>query len=383
MPKISLLLFISASFFISNIQAADAEFCEQYARDLINHPHAKKDAPATCQKDQPHWRSDKAAHIKWCLNATEEDVNKKHYNHNKLVNLCNDSYKLIMLDRNKIANLPLSADEEMELKAADKEIKQALITGKITTPYTKLYPDISKALNDESLKECNINSLAVDIDKSKESKEWVLSMDKTCIADRESGHIWLVQYINHAYRVLFEGEDDTLDIHYNEHNNYKIITISSRLTDKEETSKRCGNITADWHYEKGRYIPFNGKADEFGDCLPEYNLPDYLQGENTLTMAEDEWEKNMKAEDEKRIALFAPYKQSLEDYIPQWIKNIEQLAPTNEQAPSTVSLVKTVDSSKDQTFPKKGSTNNDTKEEGEKEESKGFIESVRTFFGFE
>ncbi len=381
MPKTSLLFFISASLFISTTsQAADAEFCEQYARDLINHPHAKKDAPQTCQKDQPHWSSNKAEHIKWCLSASEADANKKRYNHNKLVNLCNDSYKLIMLDRKRVANLPLSTDDIVELKAADEEIKAALLSGKISNPYSELYPDISKILKDGSLKECDISSLDIDIDKNAESKEWVLSTDRECITDKENGHVWLVQYINNSYRILLEGEAHTLDIHYSEHNEYKIISINTHLTPKEETDTRCGNIMADWYYEKGRYIPFKGEADESGDCLPEYNLPDYLQGENTLNMADGEWEKSMKAEDEKRIALFAPYKKSLEDYIPQWMKNIEQLVATNELAPNPVPLV-TTETPKDK--PQEEKTKAAEEKPEKKKEDKGFIESVRTFFGLD
>ncbi len=378
MQKTTLSLLISLCFIVfssvlSPALAADKEYCETYARALINLPHKGKSALEVCQQDQPHWSADKAAHIQWCLGVSQAEADKKLYAHNKLVNLCNDTYKLIMIDRKQSANLPVSANEVMAMKSAPDSIKDVLINGEIknaSSPFSKLYPVIHKAINDGSLKDCAVDSLAVDMDNNADTKEWVLSIDSNCLTDQQYGHIWLVQQIGDQYNILFEGEDNTLTLRYSETSTYKNITIASHLSGNEETTERCGSIIADWHYIEGRYLPVKGKADLHGDCLPEYNLPDSLQGANTYEIDENEWKRGMEEEEKKREALFAPYKKALVDYIPEWIKNTEQLIPANPKTNLTTNKLLT-----------KEKTPNPAKEN--KEEDKSFMRNVRSFLGLE
>ena len=204
-----------------------------------------------------------------------------------------------MVDRKRVASLPISATEEIQMDSAPKDLTKALVSGKIQSPYSRLFPAVDTAIKKGSLKQCSFHSLSVDIDKNINTKEWVVSTDDQCFEERPSGHVWLIQQTNDQYRVLFEGEHHTLNLRFSERNKYKNISISSALSPQQETKQLCGRIDADWHYVEGRYIPFKGKANAMGQCLPEYNLPDYLQGVNTYDLAEGEWEKGMEAEEEK------------------------------------------------------------------------------------
>ena len=373
MTKISLLFIpIGAVLYALSAQAADQVFCEDYARDLINIPQHREGAPKTCNKDQSHWNTNKAVHIKWCKGVSEAEANKKRYQHNNLVNLCNDSYKLIMVDRQRVASLPISATEEMQMDSAPEHLSKALVDGKIQSPYSKLFPGVDSAIKKGALKKCKLFSLSVEMDKNTKTKEWVISTDEACLTETHREHIWLIQQVKGQYRILFEGEYHTLNLHYSEENNYRNISISSSLTPEQETKKRCGSIDADWHYVEGRYIPYQGKANEMGKCLPEYNLPDYLQGVNTFELAEGEWEKGMKAEEAKRIALMAPYKKALQDYVPEWIASIEKQVP----AVDTVQV-------SGETLNNKESSGVSSKEQEMKDSSKSFLESMRAFLGLD
>ncbi|MEE9303950.1 MAG: hypothetical protein V3U84_09195, partial [Thiotrichaceae bacterium] len=289
-----------------------------------------------------------------------------------------DTYKLIMIDRKRCASLPLSADDVMAMKAAPENIKDVLLNGKINniaSPFSKLYPVINKAINDGSLKNCNVDSLPVDMDDNPDTKEWVLSIDSSCLTDQKYGHIWLVQQTGDDYNILFEGEDNTLTLRYSETGNYKNITIASHLSAEEETTNRCGSIIADWHYMDGRYLPVKGKADLHGNCLPEYDLPDSLQGANTYDLDENEWKKGMAEEEEKRDALFAPYKKALIDYVPEWINNTEQRIPENPKVGLAAKKLSTQGNAPiPATAPAK---------ENNSGENKGFMENVRSFLGLE
>ncbi len=361
-------------------QAAEQVFCEDYAREMINIPQHREGAPKTCHKDQAYWNTDKAAHIKWCQGVSEADANKKRYNHNNLVNLCNDSYKLILIDRKRLASLPISATEEMQMDSAPKDLTRALVNGKIQSPYASLFPTVDAAIKSGSLKQCAFDSLSVEIDKNTKTKEWVISTDVQCLEEKPFGHVWLIQQIDDQYRVLFEGEHNTLNLRISEKNNYKIISISSALSRQQETKQRCGRIEADWHYVEGRYIPFKGKANEMGQCLPEYNLPDYLQGVNTYDLAEGEWEKGMEAEEEKRKALMTPYKKALQDYVPTWIASVEKRVPSNSY---TINTVQALDKSSGQDEPIKTSSHSSKDEDKSKDQDKSFLETMRAFLGLD
>jgi hypothetical protein len=352
--------------FMPTVQAenTDKTFCHYYARDLISSPQKNQHVLPMCQKNQPHWNADKLHHIKWCLSASKAVANKKRYSHNKWVNLCDDTYKLIMVDRHRLANRLLSADETVKLPLASQQLRRALEQGNGKNPYRQYYPVVSQAINNQRLDSCDLYSLAVDMDNNTASKEWVLTLDKDCLSEKKTGHVWLLQQLKGAYSVLFEGEDNVLTLRHSEHHGYKNIAINTRLRANEESKQRCGSIKAEWRYIAGRYLPFKGEADEHGDCLPEYNLPDYLQGEHTFSLSEKTWQNDMAMEEKKRIALFAPYKKSLEGYIPQWIKGMEQQIPAMRERVNTVSLVAERE-----------------KMRAEKAE-KGFIQNIREFLGF-
>ncbi len=377
---------VLTSFIPSTLQAADAEYCMQYARDLISIPQAAEETPQTCQKDQPYWNTDKSSHIKACLSMSTADAEKKRYSHNKLVNLCNDTYKIIMLDRQHVATLPLSNNEARELQPAPDTIKQALFSSNLQNPFAKLYAPVQQALQTKALSQCTFLSLPVNLDLNTETREWVVTVDAACLTKATgitatSPHVWIIQQQpppegdskQPIYRVLFEGQHHTLTLHYSEYNHYRNITISTALSKQEETNKRCGSIIADWHYVDGRYLPFNGKADEQGDCLPEYTLPDYLQGANTFELAEGEWQKGMEEEEEKRMALFAPYKEALQAYIPEWIKRMEEKIPANPDTRLSTQ--------------NQGGTDTHTGETQQLNHSadsgKSFMENVRSFLGLE
>ena len=371
---LSLFIGLSALSYSSVLRAADKEYCEQYARTLINLPNEdptkKRNILKVCQKNQPHWSNDKAKHLKWCLGVSQAEADKKLYNHNKLVNLCNDTYKLIMIDRNRCANLPLSPDDPQEMTPASSAIKALLTNPKIyssVSPYAKLYPALTDILNNNeaALKKCHIYSLPVDIDNNPETKDWVVSLEQKCLPKLKNGHIWLVQQTGENYRILLESEANTLTLHYSETNHYKNITVASQLSPAEETEKRCGSIIADWQYKEGRYLPVKGTADIHGSCLPEYNLPDNLQGANTFDLAEGEWEKAMQEQEKKRTALYSPYKKALEAYIPEWIKKTtEQISIVPRPNVAAIKLHK----------------NN---EASTTEKESGFFHSIRTFLGID
>lgn len=390
MTKKSLPIFALYIAFSSGlVQAADEIFCDDYARELINIPTDSESTQKLCQKGQSHWNEDKAVHIKWCLSVDEATADKKRYNHNQLVNLCNDSYKLIMIDRKRVASLAISDKEEMQMDSATPVIQKGLTTATIKTPYSELFTKFNTAIKEGKLKECNLFSLAVELDKSPETKEWVISTESTCLEDHQE-HIWLVQQIEDKYHILFEGENNTFNIRYSENkeSQYKNISISTTLTMEEETDKRCGTIHADWHYVAGRYIPFKGKAIEGGNCLPEYNVPDSLQGKNTFELAEGEWEKRMLIEEKKRIALFAPYKQALKDYIPKWISHIETKVPADPLAiaintPQTGANTDTKETAEvSPTLSSKPETETETETTKEKPK-KSFFENMRAFLGLD
>ncbi len=357
----SLLLLL-----VPDVQAesTDKTFCHYYARDLISLPQQKYHVSPMCQKNQPHWNADKVYHIKWCLSVSKTVANKKRYGHNKLVNLCDDTYKLIMVDRHRLANRLLSTDETVKLPLASQHLRRALEQGNGKNPYRQYYPVVSQAINNQRLDQCDLYSLAVDMDNNTASKEWVLMLDKECLPEKKTGHIWLLQQLNGAYYVLFEGEDNTLILRHSEHHGYKNIAINTRLRATEENKQRCGSIKAEWRYVAGRYLPFKGEADEHGDCLPEYNLPDYLQGANTFSLSEKTWQNDMETEEKKRVALFEPYKKSLAAYIPQWIKAMEQQIPVRGELANTVPLVA------------------ERKQVAVEKEEKGFIQNIREFLGF-
>ena len=370
-------LLLGLSFFgvSSSLVAADKTYCQSYARALINLPHKNKSTLAVCQQDQPHWSTDKAKHLEWCLGVKQAEADKKLYQHNKLVNLCNDTYKIVMIDRQRSATPPVSVNDPIEMTPAPGALKDALFKNKpLKSPYATLYPSIQKAIKDGTINQCDIHSLTVNLDKNQQSNEWVVSIDASCLAEKKRGHIWLVQQLGDNYHILFEGEDDTFTLRYTETNTFKNITIAAQLHPDEETDKRCGGIIADWHYKDGRYLPVKGQADEHGSCLPEYNLPDRLQGANTYDLAEGEWEKEMLDEEKKRKALFAPYKKALTDYIPEWIGKIEKLVPANPKAVIT----------HNQLYTKDDSDHKSTKKNQEQEkEDKSFMQNVRSFLGIE
>jgi hypothetical protein len=374
------LLSLCVAMASVSAQAADEIFCEDYARDLIIIPTDSNSSQKLCQKNQSHWNDDKASHMKWCLGVDEAEANKKRYNHNNLVNLCNDSYKLIMIDRKRVASLPISANEEMQMDNAPAEIKIALTNGTIKSSYSQLFAEFNQAINNGKLKKCSLYSLSVDLDKDSSTKEWVISTDNTCLEEHQFEHVWVVQQVKDDYRILFEGEDDTLNIRFSETNQYKNISISTPLKVAEETNKRCGSINADWHYVAGRYIPFQGRAEEHGSCLPDYNLPDYLQGENTFELAEGEWEKGMEAEEKKRVALFSPYKQALEDYIPEWIRHVKSKIPA-DQSLMAVNASQTSSDSKE--TDDISSVESKSVAADQKKSKKGFMENIRAFLGLD
>jgi len=371
----SLSLVISSSA-IHSAQAADKGYCQSYSRALINLPHKNtdKNALTVCKADQPHWSSDKAKHLEWCLSVSQVEADKKLYSHNKLVNLCNDTYKLVMIDRLRCATPPLSSDDAIEMSAAPQTLKDALFgSNKQSTysPYATLYPTVQLAIKDGRIHQCDIHSLAVDLDNNAQSKEWILSIDANCLDHKKQGHTWLVQQLGDSYHVLFEAEDSTLTLRYSQTDNFKNITVASPLHPDEETNKRCGSIIADWHYAGGRYLPVTGKADPHGSCLPEYNLPDYLQGVNIDSLPPGEWEKNIKREDEKRMELYAPYKKTLNDYVPEWLGKIEKLVPANPRLKSSAS----------QFYKKADGGFKPT--ENKEDTDKGFMQNVRSFLGIE
>jgi len=353
-------LFLLLLVTMVQAESTDRAFCRHYARDLISSPQQKQHILPMCQKNQPHWNVDKAHHLKWCLSVSKVAANKKRYAHNKQVNLCDDTYKLIMVDRHRLANLLLNADETARLPLASQQLKQALFQGNNKNPYRQYYPAVSQAINTKRLDQCDVYSLVVDMDNNTDSKEWVLMIDKGCLPEKKTGHVWLLQQLKGVYYVLFEGEDNTFTLRHSEYHGYKNIAINTRLRATEESKQRCGSIKAEWRYVAGRYLPFKGEADEHGDCLPEYNLPDYLQGENTFSLSEKTWQEDMAVEEKKRTALFLPYKKALEAYIPQWIKGMERQVSARELA-SAASLVVI------------------RKQEAEE---KSFIQNVREFLGF-
>ncbi len=342
----------------------DKTFCHRYARDLISLPQQNEHVLPMCQRNQSHWNTDKAYHIIWCLSASKAAANKKRYGHNKLVNLCDDTYKLIMVDRHRLANRLLSANETVKLPLAGQYLRRALEQGNGKNPYRQYYPVVSQAINSQRLDQCDLYSLAVDMDDNAASKEWVLMLGKECLPEKKTGHVWLLQQLNGVYYVLFEGEDNTLTLRYSKYHGYKNIAINTRLRATEESNQRCGSIKAEWRYVAGRYLPFKGEADVHGDCLPEYNLPDYLQGENTFSLSEKTWQNDMEREEKKRIALFAPYKKSLETYIPHWIKGMEQQIPAMRELANKVPLVA------------------ERKQQVVEKNEKGFMQNIREFLGF-
>lgn len=371
---LSLLISLSLISFSSITLAADKEYCQSYARALINLPHnnKSKDTLEVCKVNQPHWSNDKAAHLQWCLSVSEAEADKKLYSHNKLVNLCNDTYKLIMLERKRCANLPLSASDPIDMQPASEAIKAALFSStKAASPYSKLYPEVEKA--SKSLAKCEPHSLAVDIDKNPESKEWVVSTSANCLTDNKSPHIWLIQKIGERHNILFEGKDSTLTIRYKETDGYKNITIASQLSSNEETEKRCGSIITDWHFVEGRYLPVEGKADVHGSCLPNYDLPDRLQGANTYDLAEGEWEKEMAKQEAARVTLHAPYQQALQDYIPEWISKTTKL----------ISAAVPAHSNKSQVYRNVDGDTQFKETELETKEDKSFMKNVKSFLGLD
>ncbi|CAA6803565.1 MAG: Unknown protein [uncultured Thiotrichaceae bacterium] len=306
---------------------ADSKFCEYYARDLISVPYVSSNAMSLCQPDQKHWSTNKKSHIQWCLTATEAEANKKRYSHNKLVNLCNDTYKIVMIDRQRTAQLALSPDEEKKMQPLGQPLKDQLTTGKIKSPYQQLYPHISQAQKAGKLNNCDLKNLPIDLDNNPTTQEQVISTDLTCSVTPEKEHIWLVQSLNDKHRILFEGEDITLTIRYSEHNRYKNLAVATELPKQETTNKRCGAIKAEWRYVDGRYLPFSGKADTYGECLPPYNLPDTLQGENTLSMKKKDWVEGMAKEEQHRKTEIASFEEALSHYIPHWISEMEKKIP--------------------------------------------------------
>jgi len=356
---VCLLLLVT----VVQAENTDQAFCRHYARDLMSLPQQKQHALRMCQKDQSHWSADKAHHLRWCLSVSKAEANKKRYSHNKLVNLCDDTYKLIMVNRHQVANLLLSANETIKLPLAGKQLRQALLQGNSKNPYRQYYPAVSQAMKNQRLDQCDMYRLAVDIDNNRASNEWVLTVDEGCLPEMKAGHIWLLQQLKGTYYVLFEGENNAFTLRHHEHHGYKDIAISTRLRTAEENKGRCGSIQAEWRYVAGRYLPFKGEADEHGTCLPEYHLPDYLQGENTFTLSERAWKEGMNVEEKKRIALFTPYKKSLEAYIPQWIKGMEQQVPAMQDLVGTMPLVSRQQVKED--------------ERG----NKGFIQTIRDFLG--
>lgn len=322
--QLTLILVLSALLAPSG-HTADDQFCEYYARDLINVPYLSAKAMPLCQRDQKHWNTNKKSHIHWCLTATEDEANKKRYAHNKLVNLCNDTYKIIMIDRQRTAQLALSADEEKKMQPLEPEtLKDQLVTGEIESPYSNVYPDIAQAQKTAQLNNCKLMSLVVDLDNNLQTQERVISTDLNCPATPENEHIWITQTLNHSHRILFEGRDITLTIRYTENNHYKNLTIATELPKQETSDKHCGAIKAEWHYVDGRYIPFSGTPDTYGDCLPPYNLPDMLQGQNTFSMKPKEWAEGMAKEEQKRKTEIASFEEALNNYIPHWINGMEK-----------------------------------------------------------
>jgi hypothetical protein len=351
-----LLLLLILMVSVVHAENTDKMFCRHYVRDLMSLPQQKQHALLMCEKNQPYWNADKAHHLKWCLSASKAAANTKRYRHNKLVNLCDDTYKLILVDRHRIANLLLNADDVVKLPLASKQLRQALLQGNNKSPYQYYYPAVNQAIKNKRLDQCDVYSLAVDMDNSAASKEWVLMIDESCLPEKKTGHVWLLQQLKGVYYVLFEGADNTLTLRHSEHHGYKNIAINTRLHPTEESKQRCGSIKAEWRYSAGRYLPFKGEADEHGDCLPEYNLPDYLQGEHTFNLSKEAWDKGMKAEERRRVDLFSPYKKSLEAYIPQWIKTMEF------QVPAVLLVV-------------------EQKQERQEKEDKNFFQNIREFLG--
>lgn len=365
-------------------ETTDRAFCRIYARDMISLPQQKQHTLPMCQLHQSHWKGNKNDHIKACLAVSKIEANKKRYSHNKLVNLCNDTYKVISLDRHRLANLLLNTNEKKRLEAASPSLKQVLLQGKMRSPYRQRYAVMAEAIKQQQLQQCDWYSLAVDMDNNTTSKEWVLTLDAGCLAEQKTAHVWLIQQLEGIYYVLFEGDSNTLTLRYDTHNGYKKIAMSTRLRANEENDQRCGSIKAEWHYVAGRYLPFKGKADEHGDCLPKYNLPDYLQGENTLSLSAKTWNEGIQAEEKRRMALFFPYKKALEAYVPQWILQIKQQVPARPSLASPIMIGKNTVLLEEKNRKDKKEKQQQSERENKSEENpveKSIIQSIREFLG--
>lgn len=368
MKKQLTLLTLAVSASLATLgHAADDNFCEYYARDLISVPYLSSNAMPLCQRDQKHWNTNKKSHIQWCLTATEDEANKKRYAHNKLVNLCNDTYKIIMIDRQRTAQLALSADEEKKMQPLGQKLKGLLTSGEIESPFSQLYPNIAQAQKTGQLNNCDFKSLSVDLDNNPQTQEWVISTDLNCPATPEKEHIWIIQSLNDKDRILFEGQDITLTIRYSEHNHYKNLAIATELPKQESTNKRCGAIKAEWYYVDGRYLPFSGTADTYGECLPPYNLPDMFQGQNTFSMKEQEWEEGLAREEQQRKTEISSFEETLSNYIPDWISNMEKRIP----APVNAEQFLTTPKAETKSQP----------EEQDKSEEQGLLNKIKSLIG--
>ena len=331
---------LSSIFYSGVVVAAGDLFCKRFTRDIaFTYPHDTKSLSKSCRNDSrwtvgkspadPRLEINKDKNYRWCLTASKTKVNKKRFSHNRDVNRCNDTYKTIDLSSGRVISQKTSSSDVDKMKVASQGLVNALSSRTTHNPYSRLFPLVNKVIRSNKSKSCRLVSLSVEVDNNQATSEWVIASDKDCFK-KYSGtpHFWLLQRKGITYRVLFEGEDQVISLNDTTYNQHKNITASSTLG--TEPDALCGELEAKWHYVKGRYIPYKATPWVFEECVG-YNLPDRLQGANTFSLQEGEWEKEMLLEEKKRDRLLAPARRKLANYIPRWINDIKKLTAVDNK----------------------------------------------------
>ncbi len=354
------LLMLSSIFFSGVADAAEDLFCKQFARDIaFTYPYDTKSLSTSCRND-PRWTVgkppadprlaiNKDKNYQWCLTASKAEVNKKRFSHNRDVNKCKDTYKVINLISGRVISRKTSSSDVDKMEVASQGLIHALLSSTTHNPYSRLFPLVNKAVRNNKLKSCRLTSLSVEVDNNKATSEWIIANNEDCFKSYSGiSHFWLLQQKGTTYRILFEGEDRVIKLNDKRYNQYRNISASSTLG--TEPGFLCGELEAKWHYVKGRYIPYKVTPWVFEECVG-YNLPDRLQGANTFSLQEGEWEKEMLLEEKKRDRLFAPEKRKLANYIPQWMSDIKKLTTVNSKHRVALSAPLPVSSSSRQPSP--------------------------------
>ena len=177
-------------------------------------------------------------------------------------------------------------------------LRNKIFSATTLNPFRLLYSDIYTSLEYKRYPQCSFIGLQLEVDDKAVTKEWLIAFSmKNCVSSNNMRayssnsdvHFWILQSdTKKQYRVLMES--DNLFYMINNHNKaYKILeTQLFNLPINKLDKKACGYGLVKWHYQQGRYRPYQlyPKINGCDAVYPERNESPYQREQGIFTAVE-------------------------------------------------------------------------------------------------